>query len=84
MGLFFVFESIDAIIAPSFAEGLIISMNCTGHPSLTVPVDLKQNGSPHGVTMIGRLFDEGTLLRLGRVIESTCWLTETRVPGGTA
>ena len=79
-----VFESIDAIIAPSFAEGLIISMNCTGHPSLTVPVDLKQNGSPHGVTMIGRLFDEGTLLRLGRVIESTCWLTETRVPGGTA
>ncbi|MBG80837.1 MAG: amidase [Phycisphaerae bacterium] len=75
-----VFSNIDAIIAPSFAEGLIISMNCTGHPSLTVPVGLKESGSPHGVTMIGRLFDEGTLLRLGREIERSCWLTKPRRP----
>ncbi|MDG2422762.1 MAG: amidase [Phycisphaerales bacterium] len=75
-----VFDSIDAIIAPSFAQGLIISMNCTGHPSLTVPVDLKESGSPHGVTMIGRLFDEGTLLRLGRSIETSCWRTRPRHP----
>ena len=75
-----VFEDVDAIIAPSFAEGLIISMNCTGNPSLTVPVDLKDDGSPHGITVIGRLFDEGTLLRLGRVIERDCWRTEVRRP----
>ncbi|MEE2907164.1 MAG: amidase [Planctomycetota bacterium] len=75
-----VFNSIDAIIAPSFVEGLIISMNCTGNPSLTVPVGLKENGSPHGVTMIGRLFDEGTLLRLGRAIEQNCWRTQPRRP----
>ena len=75
-----VFADIDAIIAPSFAEGLIISMNCTGHPSLTVPVSLKESGSPHGVTMIGRLFDEGTLLRLGSEIERTCWQTKPRRP----
>ncbi|MBG83692.1 MAG: amidase [Phycisphaerae bacterium] len=74
------FDSIDAIAAPSFVDGLIISMNCTGNPSLTVPVDLKPSGSPHGVTIIGRLFDEGTLLRLGRVIESRCWLSEPRMP----
>ena len=51
------------------AAKLIISTNCTGHPSLTVPVNLKESGSPHGITMVGRLFDEGTLLRLGREID---------------
>ena len=74
------FDGIDAIAAPSFVDGLIISMNCTGHPSLTIPVDLKPSGSPHGVTLIGRLFDEGTLLRLGGAIESRCWLSEPRMP----
>jgi len=74
------FTQVDAIIAPSFAEGLIISMNCTGNPSLTVPIGLKENGSPHGITIIGRLFDEGTLLRLGGVIEKTCWHTQPRRP----
>lgn len=74
------FDGIDAIAAPSFVDGLIISMNCTGHPSLTIPVGLKPSGSPHGVTLVGRLFDEGTLLRLGRAIESRCWLREPRMP----
>ncbi|MCH2132802.1 MAG: amidase [Phycisphaerales bacterium] len=74
------FTQVDALVAPSFVEGLIISMNCTGHPSLTVPVGLKQSGSPHGVTLIGRLFDEGTLVRLGREIERTCWRTQPRQP----
>ena len=75
-----VFDGIDAIAAPSFVDGLIISMNCTGHPSLTIPIDLKPSGSPHGITLIGRLFDEGTLLRLGSAIESRCWLSEPRMP----
>ena len=75
-----VFDGIDAIAAPSFVDGLIISMNCTGHPSLTIPIDLKPSGSPHGITLIGRLFDEGTLLRLGSSIESRCWLSEPRMP----
>ena len=74
------FSEVDALIAPSFAEGLIISMNCTGNPSLTVPVGLKDSGSPHAVTMIGRLFDEGTLLRLGKTIERSCWQTQPRRP----
>jgi Asp-tRNA(Asn)/Glu-tRNA(Gln) amidotransferase A subunit family amidase len=74
------FDDLDAMLGPSYAEGLLITTNCTGHPSLTVPIGLKDDGNPHAVTLIGRLFDEGTLIRLGTSIESACWPVAQRRP----
>ena len=74
------FDDLDAMIGSPFSGGVLITTNCTGHPSLTVPVGLKESGSPHAVTLVGRLFDEGTLLRLGKAIESRCWPTRLRRP----
>ena len=77
------FNGLDAIVGPSYADGVLLTTNCTGHPSLTVPVGLKKSGSPHAVTLVGRLFDEGTLLRLGTSLESRCWpVAERRSPLG--
>lgn len=76
------FEDLDAMVGPSYADGVLITTNCTGHPSLTVPVGRKENGSPHAVTLIGRLFDEGTLLRIGNAIDRRCWPAERRRPPG--
>src|SRR5579885_422335 len=36
---------------------------------------------PHGVTLIGRLFDEGTLGRVGIAIERACGVAAERPPG---
>jgi len=36
---------------------------------------------PHGVTLIGRLFDEGTLTRAGLALERTLAVSEERPPG---
>jgi Asp-tRNA(Asn)/Glu-tRNA(Gln) amidotransferase A subunit family amidase len=36
---------------------------------------------PHGVTLIGRLFDEGTLGRVGIALESALGVVGKRPPG---
>jgi len=36
---------------------------------------------PHGVTLIGRLFDEGTLARVGLALERSLAVAEERPPG---
>jgi len=62
-------SAIDVIIAPSFAGSLLLITNATGHPSLTLRTGLRENGTPTGITLIGRLFEEGTLGRAGMALE---------------
>ena len=66
-----IFEHVDALATPSFAANLLLITNATGHPTLVLPTAF-QNDQPHGFTLIGRLFDEGTLCRLGNALESRC------------
>lgn len=42
--------------------------NVTGHPALTVPVDLV-DGLPAGMMIVAKQFDEATALRVGRAYE---------------
>ena len=43
--------------------------NVTGHPAISVPVGLGSDGMPLAVPVVGRSFDEPTLLRVARAIE---------------
>jgi aspartyl-tRNA(Asn)/glutamyl-tRNA(Gln) amidotransferase subunit A len=45
-------------------------INVTGHPVLAVPCGLTTGGLPVGLQIIGRHFDEGTILRIGRAVEA--------------
>lgn len=58
----------DAILSPPFSDLLLIT-NSTGHPSVVVRQGFTSEGRPQGLTLIGRLFDEGTLCRLGHALE---------------
>ncbi len=58
----------DAFLTPSFSD-LLLTTNGTGHPALVLRTGMP-NGKPVGTTLIGRLFDEGTLCRVGMAIES--------------
>ncbi|MAJ46912.1 MAG: hypothetical protein CBC35_06525 [Planctomycetes bacterium TMED75] len=64
----FMNDRFDAIVCPPFTELLLIT-NATGHPSVVLRRGFTAEGRPESVTLIGRLFDEGTLCRLGRALE---------------
>ena len=44
--------------------------NVTGSPALSVPFGLSPEGLPLGVQVVGRHFDEATVLRVGRALET--------------
>ena len=46
----------------------------TGHPAVAVPTGFRDNGTPTGFTLAGRLYDEAGLLVVARVIESATGL----------
>lgn len=47
-----------------------IPFNVTGHPALALPTGLSGSGLPLGMQIVGRPFDEATVLRAGSVVES--------------
>ena len=46
-----------------------VPINMAGLPGLSVPAGLTESGLPLGLQLIGRAFDEATMLRAGQVIE---------------
>lgn len=54
-------------IGPQF----MMPFNVTGQPALTVPVAVGASGLPVAVQLVGRQFDEATVLRAGRRLSST-------------
>ncbi len=46
-----------------------VTVNMAGLPGLSVPGGLSSQGTPLGLQLIGKPFDEGTLFRAGQVIE---------------
>jgi Asp-tRNA(Asn)/Glu-tRNA(Gln) amidotransferase A subunit family amidase len=66
-----VFADVDMLMSPSFAANLLTTTNFTGHPSLTLRSGFRENGTPDGVTLWGRLFEEGSLCRVGSALEKS-------------
>ncbi|MHC4948975.1 MAG: amidase [Planctomycetota bacterium] len=74
------FAEADVLVSPSFAASLLLITNNTGHPSLTLRAGFREDGTPHGVTLWGRLFDEDALLRLGTALERRLDVWHARPP----
>jgi len=72
------FERVDFILGPSYAGNILLITNNTGHPSLTIRAGFRESGAPHGVTLIGNLFDEGTICRVGMEMEAKLGVWDRR------
>ncbi len=72
-------EGFDAVIAPGSWVPLLAATNYTGHPSLTVRAAVV-DGRPRSVNIVGRLYDEGTILRLGMALERHFDVASERPP----
>lgn len=89
-----IFQSVDVLVAPSFGNPLLGITNYTGNPSLTFKTGFRKSSIrihgheaddtdekymvPHGITLWGRLFDEGKLVRLGNALEDAFGVWDTR------
>jgi len=63
-----IFAEVDLLLVPPLRDEMLTISNFTGHPSLTMRagfVRVSEARVPHGVTLLGRLFDEGTVVRAG-------------------
>jgi aspartyl-tRNA(Asn)/glutamyl-tRNA(Gln) amidotransferase subunit A len=54
--------------------------NLTGHPVLSLPCGLTPAGLPVGLQLVGRMFDEATLFRIGAVYEAMSPMRDLRPP----
>lgn len=66
-----VISQYDAIICPSRGGGNQSAItNLTGHPVVCIPTGLDaKNKLPTGISFVGKLYDEGTLLRLAQFFQ---------------
>ena len=63
----------DVLLAPGDAGASLTITNLTGHPALTLKCGFT-DGMPRGLTLIGSLYDEATLLSVGLAYEqATNW-----------
>ncbi len=74
------FDAFDAIIGGAPRGSLLLITNNTGHPSLTIRAGFREDGTPQGITLVGRLFDEGMLCRLGMAMEDAFGVRDRRPP----
>lgn len=74
-----VFASVDVFLAPTF--GVLPLTDLTGHPCLVLPNGFADDGLPHSVSFIGRLYDEATLCTVARYWQDATGLHDARPVG---
>src|SRR5207253_1058046 len=68
-------EKTEDPIAMYLNDVFTVPANLAGLPALSVPAGLSDDGLPLGLQVIGRAFDEETVLRVGEVIEKAAQFT---------
>jgi Asp-tRNA(Asn)/Glu-tRNA(Gln) amidotransferase A subunit family amidase len=69
-----IMSQVDVYLAPSQRGDNSLVTNLTGHPAISLPNGFVDPGSPNAITIIGRLYDEATVLAVARAYQSaTDW-----------
>ncbi len=71
-------RDVDVVVAGRVTLDAATSLNpllsLTGHPTVAVPTGFRANGTPTGLTLAGRLYDEAGLLVVARAVEAATGL----------
>lgn len=68
-------EKMDDPVAMYLNDVFTVPASLAGLPGLSVPAAMSANGLPLGLQVIGRLFDEETVLKVGDVLEKAAGMT---------
>ncbi len=64
------FDQADCMVCPPFAGGMLLLTNACGQPCVVARAGFQAANQPRSITLMGRLFDEGTPLRAAAAIEA--------------
>ena len=70
----------DDPVAMYLNDVFTVTVNLAGLPGLVVPGGLSAEGLPLGLQLIGKAFDEATVLRVGRAVETAANFTAKPQP----
>jgi aspartyl-tRNA(Asn)/glutamyl-tRNA(Gln) amidotransferase subunit A len=70
-------EKSDDPIAMYLNDVFTVPASLAGLPGISVPAGLSSEGLPLGLQVLGKAFDEATVLRVGRAIEKAAGFTAT-------
>ncbi len=62
-------KNYDVVIVPTFSGNQMPITNLTGHPVVCLPVGLDKNGHPDSITLLGNLYEEGTILAVAKAYQ---------------
>jgi aspartyl-tRNA(Asn)/glutamyl-tRNA(Gln) amidotransferase subunit A len=65
-------EKVDDPVSMYLADIYTVTADLAGVPGISVPCGRSREGLPIGVQILGRHFDESTVLRLGHAVEHAC------------
>lgn len=68
-GMYGYMKDYDVLIVPTFSGSQLSITNLTGNPSITLPTGFNKTGSPVSITLIGKLYDEATILAAAKAYQ---------------
>ncbi|MBL7744892.1 MAG: amidase [Chitinophagaceae bacterium] len=68
-GMYDFMKSYDVLIVPTFGGRQLAITNLTGNPVVCMPIGFNSNGSPVSITLIGKLYDEASILAAAKVFQ---------------
>lgn len=74
------FKEYEVIIAPSDKGRQLLITNLTGHPAISVPNGFDKKGRPTSFTLLGNLYDEGSILAFARAFQQATDFEEKHPP----
>ncbi len=72
------FNQADCVVCPPFAGQMLLLTNACGQPCVVARAGFAAPSQPRSVTLMGRLFDEGTPLRAAAAIEARLGAWDSR------
>ena len=68
-GMYDFMKNYDVLIVPTFGGRQLAITNLTGNPVVCMPAGFNNNGSPLSITLIGKLYDEASILAAAKVFQ---------------
>jgi Asp-tRNA(Asn)/Glu-tRNA(Gln) amidotransferase A subunit family amidase len=68
-GIYDFMKNYDVVIVPTYAGRQLAITNLTGNPVVCMPIGFTNNGSPLSITLIGKLYDEASILAAAKIYQ---------------